>query len=88
MPHQELYSSPRPRKLAQILDIPYPQAIGHIVLIWDRGWDCDDLELSAEWDGEPGALQKALLAVGLLEKADDDEVKLSKRAFELLQEDR
>jgi hypothetical protein len=55
---------------------------GHLTFFWMEasherpdgilhGWTVDDVELAAEWTGEPGKFVEALLNIGFLEKTDD-----------------
>jgi hypothetical protein len=74
----EALDHPKTIALAAELGIKMPQTIGHLELLWafvakktpagDIGkWPDAVIAHSAQWDGDPGALIAALLAVRLLE---------------------
>ncbi|MFM9108766.1 MAG: hypothetical protein ACKOWF_18935 [Chloroflexota bacterium] len=79
--HQTLGQHPKLRRLALQLGIGRAQAVGHCMYLWwwcldfaqdgrlDR-YDVLDLELAAEWAGEPGVLIAALIEVGLLDRSE------------------
>lgn len=81
--HQTIAGHPKTRKLAHILGIPKPQAIGHLHCLWwwatDYAEDGDlsrhdalDIAIGAEWDGDAGAFVDALVTVGFLDGDVDD----------------
>ena len=70
--HQEVSTHPKTRKLARLLEIPIPQAVGHLHILWhwalsfaDDGWmsefDPDDIAVGAMWDGDSDTFLKALI---------------------------
>ncbi|MGN7359480.1 DnaD domain-containing protein [Paenibacillus sp. SAF-054] len=69
--HQELARHPKTKRLARLLGVSLPTAIGHLHLFWwwamDYSQDGDlskydsaDIEDACEWDGVPGKLYSAL----------------------------
>lgn len=77
--HQELARHPKLKKAARALDVPQPQLIGHLFLLWwwaldyapDGGpIDAADINDAAEWDGPPG-LAGTLEAFGFLDHDDE-----------------
>lgn len=73
--HQELRGHPKLARLARLLGVSKPVAIGHLHLLWwwalDHAEDGDlsayeaaDLADACEWEGEPEALVKALISCG------------------------
>jgi hypothetical protein len=80
--HQSLRDHPKTRKLARILDISVPAAIGHLHCLWwwamdysDDGdisrHDALDIAIGGGWDDDPGRFVDALVAVGFLDSDDD-----------------
>lgn len=66
----ELLTSLKFKRLCKILGLPKPHVVGLLELLWQTGYaaasdiigDEMDVETACEWDGEPGALAKVLLA--------------------------
>lgn len=70
--HQEVANHPKTRKLARRLNIPIPQAVGHLHVLWHwalthafdgdlSGYDFEDIAVGAMWDGDADEFVKALL---------------------------
>lgn len=81
--HQTLAGHPKTRKLALLLGISKPAAIGHLHCFW--WWALDysddgsledhepiDIAIGAEWDGDPDAFVDAMVRVGFIDRADDE----------------
>lgn len=79
--HQTLAGHPKTRKLAHLLNIPKPQAIGHLHCFWWwaldyaqegdlRRYDALDLAIGAEWEGDAEAFVDAMVLAGFID--DDD----------------
>ncbi len=73
--HQDLASNAKTRRAARILDVPVPQVVGHLHMLWwwalDHAFDGDitafdalDLADAVAWDGDPDDLVKALVDCG------------------------
>lgn len=73
--HQDLASNAKTRRAARILDVPIPQVVGHLHMLWwwalDHAFDGDvtafdalDLADAVGWDGDPDELVKALVDCG------------------------
>lgn len=81
MPRPTLFDHPKFQRLAKILSMPRPHVLGHLEFMWRVGYssgnaiigDEIDVELAAEWAGEPGAFVRALCdpAIRLLDKGED-----------------
>lgn len=78
--HQSLAAHPKTRRLARLLGVSRPAAIGHLHLLWwwsldyaqdgDLSrFDPDDLADAAEWDDDPASFMEGLRRAGFL---DDD----------------
>lgn len=76
--HQELRDHPKTRKLAHILGVSRPTAIGHLQCLWwwaldyaDDGdlskFDEIDIALGADWDADSHEFVQALIAVGFID---------------------
>lgn len=76
--HQELAAHPKTRKLARLLDVSIPTAIGHLHCLWwwalDYAQDGDisrhepeDIAIAALWEGDPGLLLTALRAARFID---------------------
>jgi hypothetical protein len=76
--HQELGRHPKVRRLARVLDVPLPQAIGHLHLLWwwaldfaDDGqlgrFDGTDIADAAGWTGDAGDFVSAMKDAGFLD---------------------
>ena len=69
---------PKLRRLAHLLNVALPYAWGLCECLWDTAYqsgnpflgDSVDVELAAEYPGEPGTLTKALLAVNLIDETE------------------
>jgi hypothetical protein len=70
--HNTLAHHPKTRRLARLLGVSIPQAIGHLHLLWWwcvdfapdgdlTGYTADDLADAALWDGDPDHFLQALL---------------------------
>jgi hypothetical protein len=76
MPKQTLFDHPKFQRLCYLLRMPRPHVLGHLEFIWKTGYASgseilgDDIavEVFAEWAGERGALVKALLEVGFIDR--------------------
>lgn len=82
--HQELRHHPKTKRLARVLRICTPQAVGHLHFLW---WWClsyaQDGDLSAyeigeiadaaEWDGDPSVFFAALVNSGFIDVAGEEE---------------
>lgn len=83
MSHQSLLSHRKTLRAAAALRVRRPQLIGHLHILWwwcldnataagDLGDTTDaELELAAEWDGDPGAFVSAITLAGFLETSPD-----------------
>lgn len=76
--HQTLRNHPKTLKLARLLGVSKPAAIGHLHLLWwwaldyaedgDLGrFDALDVAVGAEWEGDPAAFLDALVRSGFLD---------------------
>jgi hypothetical protein len=76
--HAELGQHPKTRRLARLLGVSIPTAIGHLHLLWHfalkyapdgdlAGFDALDVADGALWEGEPTALLSALADAGWLD---------------------
>lgn len=76
--HQTLAGHPKTRKLAHLLGVSRPTAIGHLHCFWwwalDYADDGDlsrhddlDIAIGADWEGDSGAFVDAITAVGFIE---------------------
>jgi hypothetical protein len=81
--HQELARHPKTRRLARLLDISVPTALGHLHLLWywalDFAQDGDlgdyepaDVADAMLWEGDAGELWNALVACGFIDHGQDD----------------
>jgi hypothetical protein len=77
--HTGLARHPKTLRLARILGIPVPAALGHLHLLWwwaieyapDGGvgrFDAADLALACMWDGDEAALLPALQRAGFVDQ--------------------
>ncbi|MBM3944171.1 MAG: hypothetical protein FJ317_01600 [SAR202 cluster bacterium] len=75
----DLGAHPKLRKLARDLDVPQPQAVGHLFYLWafaaryapdgDLGrYTPEELADPAHWDGDPPAFTGALRSAGFLDE--------------------
>lgn len=78
--HQDLRTNPKAKRLARILDVPLPQAIGHLHMLWwwalDHAFDGNlgrvdpyDLADAMGWEGDPDKLVDALVDCGPSDRA-------------------
>lgn len=75
MARPTLFSHPKLRRLAYILAVPVPHAVGHLECLWHVAYEAGqpvfrdriDVELAAQWQGEQGKLCEALVEVRLLD---------------------
>ena len=72
MSELSLLKRPSFLKVCDHLDMPLPHVLGHLRFMFDledAGFDSEaSLESAAEWEGDTGALVKALIAEHLLEQ--------------------
>ncbi len=79
MSHQSLARHPKTRKLARLLGISLPDAIGRLHLLWWwaldyaddgdlSGFDDSDIADAMLWEGDPTALTAALVASGFMDE--------------------
>lgn len=69
MPRPTLYEHPKFMRLCHLLKMPRPHVLGHLEFMWRVGYvsgnpelgDAVNVEIAAEWTGEPGALVAALM---------------------------
>lgn len=77
--HAELAQHPKTRKLARLLGVSIPTALGHLHLLWHFGlkfapdgnlsrFDLDEIADGCLWEGDPLALHNALLQAGWVEE--------------------
>ena len=80
--HQEVGRHPKTKKLARLLGVSLPAAVGHLHYLWwwaldfaptgSLGkFDAEDIADAMQWDGDPGQLVDALLAAGYVDNAED-----------------
>lgn len=83
--HQTLREHPKARKLAILLGVSVPAAIGHLHCLWwwamdyaQEGdlsrFDAEDIAVAAMWDGDPELLVSALTKARFIETADETSV--------------
>lgn len=83
--HQEVGTHPKTRKLARLLDVPIPQAVGHMHMIWHWAlsfaqdgslskFDADDIAVGAMWDGDADTFLKALIDARYVDETEDGRV--------------
>ena len=78
MARPTLYIHPKFRRLVHALQEPVPHVLGYLELLWNVGYqsgdpmlgDALDVELAAQFPGEPGRLVKALAECRLIDEAD------------------
>ena len=80
--HQELGQHPKTKKLARLLDVKLPTAVGYLHFIWwwalnyaqdgslDR-YEAADIADAAVYDGDPQRLLDALINSGYIDKTDE-----------------
>lgn len=77
--HQEIRQHPKTRRLARLLGISVPQAVGHLHLLWwwavDYAGDGDlsdydayDIADAAMWEGDPEGWVAALVTAGYIDR--------------------
>ncbi len=80
--HQEAGRHPKTKKLARLLGVSLPAAVGHLHYLWwwaldfaptgSLGkFDAEDIADAMQWDGDPMQLVEALLAAGYVDDAED-----------------
>ena len=80
--HQTLAAHPKTRKLAMLLGVSKPAAIGHLHCFWWwaldyasdgslNSYDYLDIAIGAEWDGDAQSFFDAMVAVGFIDITDD-----------------
>lgn len=80
--HQEVGRHPKTKKLARLLGVSLPAAVGHLHYLWwwaldfaqDGGldkYDADDIADAMQWDGDADQLVGALIASGHIDETDD-----------------
>lgn len=80
--HQELGQHPKTRRLAHLLGVSKPAAVGHLQYLWwwamdyaDDGnlarFDALDIAIGSEWDGDEGAFVDALVGAGFIDRDPD-----------------
>lgn len=80
--HQEVGRHPKTKKLARLLGVSLPAAVGHLHYFW--WWALDfaqdgtlekydgyDLADAMQWDGDPDHLVEALISAGYIDDTDD-----------------
>src|SRR5262245_35761523 len=76
MARQTIFAHPKLHRLAHLLGLPRPYALGLLEYIWNVAYqsgnhvlgDALAVELAAEWVGEPGKLAATLVEVRLLDQ--------------------
>lgn len=79
--------SPKVRRMVRALDIPLPQAIGHLHLLWWwcidyaptgrlDGYELGDIADAAEWHGCASDFVEALVAARLLDRSETGELEV------------
>jgi len=85
--HQSLGNHPKLKRLARLLSITLPTAVGHLHYLWwwaeDYAQDGDlarysaeDIADAAQWSGSPTALVEALCNSGFLDCAEDGSLRI------------
>ena len=80
--HQELGQHPKTKKLARLLDISLPTAVGHLHYLWWwalnyaqdgtlEKYDGYDLADAMQWAGDPDQLVEALISAGYIDDTDE-----------------
>lgn len=80
--HQEVGRHPKTKKLARLLGVSLPAAVGHLHYFWwwaldfaQEGtlekYDGYDLADAMQWDGDPDQLVEALISAGYIDDTDD-----------------
>ena len=72
------------KKALRTLGIPGPHLLGHLEYLWQSAHlegnpvfaDADDVEIAAEWSGEPRTLATALIDAGWLDLRDDGQIEV------------
>lgn len=80
--HQEVGRHPKTKKLARLLGVSLPAAVGHLHYLW--WWTLDfaqdgtlekfdgyDLADAMQWDGDPNQLVEALISAGYIDDTED-----------------
>jgi hypothetical protein len=76
-----LRNHPKFKLVQRDLDLPTPHLVGHLEMLWHTAYErvsnrlpsftSDELEISADWNGTPGAFTKSLLKRGFIEEMDN-----------------
>lgn len=85
--HQDIAAHPKTRRLARLLGVSVPAAIGHLHLLWwwalsyaDDGnlsdFDPDEIAFGAQWEGNADAFSNALHSAGWFDLSDEGETTL------------
>lgn len=80
--HQEVGRHPKTKKLARLLGVSLPAAVGHLHYFWWwaldfaqdgtlEKYDSYDLADAMQWDGDPDQLVEALISAGYIDKTED-----------------
>ena len=80
--HQEIWRHPKTKKLARLLGVSVPTAVGHLHGIWYwaldfaqdgdlRQYDPEEIADAALWEGDPRQFVEALVTAGYLDQTDD-----------------
>lgn len=80
--HQELGRHPKTRRLARMLGISLPAAVGHLHYLWWwamdfaedgdlSGYDSYEIAEAAMWEGDPDEIVDALVHARFLDRSDD-----------------
>ena len=80
--HQEVGRHPKTKKLARLLGVSLPAAVGHLHYLWwwaldfaqdgvlDK-YDAEDIADAMQWEGDADQLVEALLSSGYIDDTDD-----------------
>jgi hypothetical protein len=79
-----LLNHPKFKRLVHELGAPRPHVLGYLELLWTVGYeggnpylgDPTDVELAAEWEGEPGRLFQALLDCRFIDAIGNDKYQI------------
>lgn len=80
--HQEVGRHPKTKKLARLLGVNLPTAVGHLHYFWwwaldfaQDGlltkYDADDIADAMQWDGDPNTLLDAMISAGYIDDTDE-----------------
>lgn len=80
--HQEVGRHPKTKKLARLLGVSLPAAVGHLHYLWwwaldfaqdgvlDK-YDAEDIADAMQWDGDADKLVEAMLSSGYIDRTDE-----------------